>query len=105
MSENKNGKKKVYILEDAAGKSLGTFTGASPGIAAKKAATKGHKDIILRETGVHDRVRLYKGSVEKIDPPKEVTIANKPVLINKQSKATFVKVQMTDDKKADKKAE
>jgi hypothetical protein len=93
--------KKTYILEDAAGKALGTFTGASPGIAAKKAATKGHKDIILRETGVHDRVRLYKGVVEKVDPPKEVLIAGKPVLISKESKATFVKVQMKDGKKAE----
>jgi hypothetical protein len=85
--------KKTYVLEDASGKSLGTFTGASPGIAAKKAATKGHKDIILRETGVHDKRRIYKGVVEKIDPPKQVTIAGKPVLISKESKATFVKVE------------
>ncbi|AGE49872.1 chromosomal protein MC1a [Paramecium bursaria Chlorella virus Can18-4] len=91
--------KKTFILEDASGKAIGTFTGASPGIAARKAATKGHKDIILRETGVHDRVRLYKGVVEKIDPPKEVMIGGKMVLIAKESKAKFIKVEMTDAKK------
>jgi len=91
--------KKTFILEDAAGKAIGTFTGASPGIAARKAATKGHADIILRETGVHDRVRLYKGSVEKVDPPKEVMIGGKPVLITKESKAKFIRVEMKEGKK------
>ena len=94
-----NNNKKTFILEDASGKAIGTFTGASPGIAARKAATKGHKDIILRETGVHDRVRLYKGVVVKIDPPQEVMIGGKPVLIAKESKAKFVKVEMKEGKK------
>ncbi|AGE56306.1 chromosomal protein MC1a [Paramecium bursaria Chlorella virus NE-JV-1] len=91
--------KKTFILEDASGKELGSFTGASPGIAAKKAATKGHKNIILRETGVHDKVRVYKGEVVAIDPPKEVTIAGKKVLISKESKASFVEVRTKDVKK------
>jgi hypothetical protein len=95
MSENnKNAKnKKTYILEDEAGKEIGSFTGGSPGVAAKKSATKGHKHIILRETGVHDRRRIYKGEVVTLDPPKTVTIAGKPVVISKESKATFVKVE------------
>lgn len=85
--------KKTYILENEAGKALGTFVGATPGVAAKKAATKGHTDIILRETGVRDKRRLYKGMVKTISPPKQVTIAGKPVLITKQSVAKFVKVE------------
>jgi hypothetical protein len=94
--------KKTYILEDASGKEIGKFTGASPGIAAKKAATKGHTEIRLRETGVHDKVRIYRGSVTKVDPPKTVTIAGKPVLITKESKAKFVKIEhLKDAKKAD----
>lgn len=92
--------KKTFILEDDAGKSIGTFTGASPGIAAKKAATKGHKHIVLRETGVHDKVRIYEGKVVEITP-KTVTIGGKPVTITKESKAKFVKV-MKKDGKADK---
>lgn len=85
--------KKTYILENASGKPLGTFTGATPGIAAKKASTKGHTDIILRETGEHDKRRIYKGSVTTLSPPKRVTIAGKPVLISKKSMAKFVRVE------------
>ena len=85
--------KKTYILENDAGKALGTFIGATPGIAAKKAATRGVTDIILRETGEHDKRRIYKGEVKTLNPPKQVTIAGKPVLISKQSVAKFVKVE------------
>ena len=88
--------KKTYILESETGKALGTFTGSTPGIAAKKAATKGHTDIILRETGEHDKRRIYKGDVKTISPPKEVTIAGKPVLISKKSVAKFVKVEKVE---------
>ncbi|ABU44082.1 hypothetical protein AR158_C537L [Paramecium bursaria Chlorella virus AR158] len=90
--------KKTFILEDASGKELGKFVAASAGIAAKKAATRGHTSIILRETGVHDRVRHYTGSVKKLNPPREVTIGGKPVLISKESKAKFVKVVRKDGK-------
>lgn len=85
--------KKTYILENESGKALGTFTGATPGIAAKKAATKGHTDIILRETGEHDKRRIYKGEVKTLSPPKTVMIAGKPVMITKKSVAKFVKVE------------
>ena len=93
-----NGNKKTFILENAAGKAIGTFTGSTPGVAAKKAATAGHTGIILRETGVHDRVRHYTGSVKKLSPPKEVMIAGKPVKIEKESKAKYVKTVFTDKK-------
>lgn len=85
--------KKTYILENESGKALGTFTGATPGIAAKKAATKGHTDIILRETGEHDKRRIYKGEVKTLSPPKQVTIAGKPVMITKKSMAKFIRVE------------
>jgi hypothetical protein len=85
--------KKTYIMENETGKALGTFTGATPGIAAKKAATKGHTDIILRETGEHDKRRIYKGSVVTISPPKQVMIAGKPVMITRKSVAKFVRVE------------
>ena len=90
--------KKTFILENDAGKALGTFTGATPGVAAKKAATKGHKHIVLRQTGEHDKVRIYKGEVITLATPKTVMIAGKPVTIAKESKATFVKVMKKDEK-------
>ena len=85
--------KKTYILENDAGKALGTFIGATPGIAAKKASTKGHTDIILRETCDHDKRRIYKGSVTTQSPPKQLTIAGKPVLISKKSVAKFIRIE------------
>jgi len=84
--------KKTYVLENASGKALGTFTGITPGVAAKKAATAGHTKILLRETGVHDRLREYEGSVKKLATPRELMIAGKPVKIEKESKAKFIKV-------------
>lgn len=90
--------KKTFILEDESGKEIGSFTGASPGVAAKKAATRGHKKIILRETGVHDKVRVYEGEVVKIEP-KSVMIGGKPVEITKESRAKFIKVMKKDGKK------
>jgi hypothetical protein len=84
--------KKTFILENASGKAIGTYIGTTPGVAAKKAATAGVTNIILRETGVHDRVRHYNGSVKKLTTPKTVMIAGKPVKIAKESHAKFVKV-------------
>jgi len=97
--------KKTYILENDAGKQLGTFVGATPGVAAKKAATKGYTNIILRETGVRDKRRIYKGEVKTMSPPKQVTIAGKPVLINKVSVAKFVKIEDKANNKASDKAD
>lgn len=49
------------------------FTGTEPSQAAAKAARRGLKQIFLREKGVTDRVREYKGSIEtktlKADTP------------------------------------
>ena len=40
------------------------FTATEPLQAASKAARRGLKEIFLREKGVTDRVREYKGSIE-----------------------------------------
>jgi hypothetical protein len=54
-------KKKRYILTNKAGKRLGAFSGTSPTSAAKKAARRGHVDIMLRESG-----KKYKDGAKKI---------------------------------------
>ncbi len=40
------------------------FTGTEPAQAASKAARRGLKQIFLREKGVTDRVREYKGTIQ-----------------------------------------
>ena len=51
-------KKKETLL-----KKIGTFTGQTPAQAARKAATREHKSILLREHGKND-LRIYEGSIE-----------------------------------------
>ena len=81
---------KTFILENASGKQIGKYSSKTPGSAAKKAATAGHTNIILRETGGTTK-RVYTGSVKKLTLPKTVKIAGRDITINKESKAKFVK--------------
>jgi hypothetical protein len=66
------------------------FTGASPAVAAKKAATRGVKKIFIRETGTED-IHEYKGSVKKLKSPKKVLINGTEVVYTKESSATKVR--------------
>lgn len=65
VRENPSGNKFVDTASE--------FTGSEPAQAAAKAARRGLKQIFLREKGVTDRVREYKGSIEtktlKADTP------------------------------------
>lgn len=47
------------------------FCGSSPSAAAKKAASRGMKRILLRRTGT-STVHEYAGSVKKLNRPKKV---------------------------------
>ncbi len=63
-----------------------TFTGRSPRQAALKAATKGFKDIQLREHGRRKdglwRIHVFTGSVQKVKKPANAP-AWMPDMINK----------------------
>ena len=64
--------KKYYVLKQ--GRKVSIFTGRSPRQAALKAATRGVKDIKLRERGRRNKDRTYsihvfKGSVKSISAP------------------------------------
>jgi hypothetical protein len=70
------GKKKYYVLKS--GKKISIFTGRTPRQAALKAATRGYKDIRLRERGRRNKdktytIHVFKGSVKVVDAP-----ANRP---------------------------
>jgi len=66
------------------------FKGSTPGQAAKKAATRGHKNIYLRERGTQ-KIRQYKGSVKMVALKSDTAWAKAGDKV-KQSKAKFVGV-------------
>jgi hypothetical protein len=68
----KKAAKKYYILK--AGRKSAIFTGRSPRQAALKAATRGFKDIKLRERGRRNKdktysIHVFKGNVKTIAAP------------------------------------
>jgi len=64
---------KHYTLREGNKDTDHVFTGGSPRRAALKAATRGYKDIQLREHGRKKdkmwRVHVFKGSVNKVPKP------------------------------------
>jgi len=72
--KRKGSAKKYYIMKS--GRKASIFTGRSPRQAALKAATRGYKDIKLRERGRRNRdgtysLHVFKGSVKKISSPSD----------------------------------
>jgi hypothetical protein len=91
--------KRNFILLDAKHKDTASvFSGAAPAVAAKKAASRGHKKILLRETGSKD-VHEFKGKVAKLMEPKVVTIAGKEVKYTKEASVVKVRKFSLDDPK------
>ena len=73
MARRKKAAKKYYILKQ--GRKSSIFTGRSPRQAALKAATRGVKEIRLRERGRRNRdgtysIHVFKGSVKTISAPE-----------------------------------
>ncbi|MFQ6084549.1 MAG: non-histone chromosomal MC1 family protein [Candidatus Aminicenantia bacterium] len=67
------GKKKSYVLKK--GNKISIFTGRSPRQAALKAATRGIKDIRLRERGKRNKdktytIHVFKGEVKMVGAPE-----------------------------------
>jgi hypothetical protein len=84
--------KRHFVLLDPSTKrnTESIFTGASPAVAAKKAATRGLKKIFLRETGTED-IHEFTGTVKKLNPPKKVLINGTEVVYTKQSSVVKVR--------------
>jgi len=84
--------KRRFILQKKSGKGFkdttSIFTGRIPSQAAKKAATRGHKQIYLREAGTDD-IRQYKGSVKKVKLKEDTPFAEKGDTV-KQGKAKYI---------------
>ncbi len=71
----KKAKKKYYIMK--AGRKVAIFTGRQPRQAALKAATRGYKDIKLRERGRRNKdgtytIHVFKGSRKKVSVSADV---------------------------------
>lgn len=83
LLKKQSGRGKLKVFEPTGS----TFTGRIPSQAAKKAATRGVKNIYLRELGGVD-VRYYKGSVKKIKLKEDTPFADKGDTV-KQGKAKY----------------
>ena len=66
------------------------FVGRTPGAAAKKAATRGLKRILLRKTGTH-KVHEYVGNVEYFRTPRQVVAGGRVLTFTKQATAHKVR--------------
>ncbi|AEB68656.1 MULTISPECIES: non-histone chromosomal MC1 family protein [Methanothrix] len=61
--------KRNFALRDASGNEVGIYTGMAPRQAALKVASRGVKDIRLRERGTK-KVHIYQGNRRKVKKPK-----------------------------------
>jgi len=82
--------KKYYELKDKSGKKH-VFTGKTPRQAALKAATRGFKEINLRERGRRNKdgtysIHMFTGDVKVVDAP-----ANRPSWLPAKVKKPIVK--------------
>lgn len=85
----KKSAKKYYVLKK--GNKISIFTGRSPRQAALKAATRGYKDIRLRERGRRNKdgtytIHLFKGSTKIVSAPE-----NRPSWLPAKVKKPIVK--------------
>lgn len=71
MARKKKGKR-YFVLREGGEDTNHVFTGKQPRAAALKAATRGYKDIELRERGTK-KVHRYQGTRKKVPAP-----ANRP---------------------------
>lgn len=82
----------VYNSKAAANASKPTMVarGSNPSGAARKAATRGMKTILVRKAGT-DKLREYSGTVKKLSTPVSVKIGNRVVKFRTQAKAVPVR--------------
>lgn len=65
---NKKNKKRSFVLLDENGCKKGIYVGATPRVAAMKAAIRGYKNIVLRERKTL-KLHYYIGSVVEVPVP------------------------------------
>ncbi len=82
--------KKYFVLQDGGGDTSTVFHSAQPRGAALKAASRGNKQIRLRERGTN-RVHVFKGWREQVAAP-----ANAPSWLGDKVWKTNVKKQGVD---------
>ncbi len=83
--------KKIFVLHDKKLRRKTTkYVSTTAKGAALKAASKGYKDIILREVGT-DVFLFFKGSRVKLDVPKKVKIGKELVVFKHKPKVVFKK--------------
>ena len=103
IQKKENLKKKYVLLDDETFQNTTSiFTGVKPIYAAKKAANRGHKRILLRQTGT-DTIHVYEGSFttkrKKKNDPEWLPSEYKVALVEKIETTTLNKLQEKSFKK------
>lgn len=79
-------KKKTYMLHHPENWScLGKYVSTTPRLAALKAASRKHTDILLRETNTKI-IHHYEGGSKPLETPQVVTRGNPPVTVTYSNK-------------------
>lgn len=82
--------KRVYMLHDPKDYScLGKYVSTAPRLAALKAASRKHTQILLRETNTKI-LHHYEGGIRPLDTPQRVTRGDPPVTVE-YTKKPFVR--------------
>jgi hypothetical protein len=85
------GEKKTFVAHSPGSmKVLGTFVGRTPSQVAKKVASKGHTDFLIRETGTK-KAKHYTGGIKKLAEPKVVMLGGKEIVHTKMPHAKYQK--------------
>jgi len=88
--KGRSAKKKTYMLHHPGNWScLGKYVSTTPRLAALKAASRKHTDILLRETNTKI-IYPYEGGIKPLDQPQIVTRGDPPVTVAYTNKP-FVK--------------
>ena len=78
---------------------IGKFTSHGYREAALKAASRGHKNIVLRAADVQDKIRTFSGEIVTLTDPKVVQKANRTITFNKRPSVKYLQtIKLGGDK-------
>jgi len=82
---------RTWVLTSAqdASKELGRFKARIASAAAKKAASRGHTDFVLRQTGTN-KGKHFSGKVEKLTVPKEIKRGDRTIVVTSKPVSKYL---------------
>ena len=82
---------RTWVLTSAqdASKELGRFKARIASAAAKKAASRGHTDFVLRQTGTN-KGKHFSGKIEKLTVPKEIKRGDRTIVVTSKPVSKYL---------------